>query len=265
MKRIAWIVLGICIAAAPMARADEWAKTYTVSGKPELRVDTSDADISVDTWDKNTIEAHITSNRFKINGSDLKLDEHQSGDTVQISLRFPSHPIMFGFGGKNQRVEITIHMPREGRMNLRTGDGHIRIANFKGAMELESGDGHQDIDSVDGTLRARTGDGHIHARGRFDNLELSTSDGSVDARVMNGSTMNSSWTVRTGDGSVTLDLPEHFAADLDMHTGDGHIRVDMPLAVEGHISERNIHGKLNGGGNTLTVHTGDGSINLQKS
>ena len=77
--------------------------------------------------------------------------------------------------------------------------------------------------------------------------------------------MTSSWTLRTGDGSVTLELPANFAADLDMHTSDGHITADIPLSVDGRLSEKNIHGKINGGGNLITIHTGDGSIRLQKS
>jgi hypothetical protein len=50
-----------------------------------------------------------------------------------------------------------------------------------------------------------------------------------------------------------------------LHTGDGHITVDMPLAVEGRLGGKNIRGKLNGGGKLLTVHTGDGSIHLERS
>jgi DUF4097 and DUF4098 domain-containing protein YvlB len=172
---------------------------------------------------------------------------------------------VFSFNTRGPHVDIEIHMPREGRIELQTGDGKIQVGNFKGAMELQSGDGNQELDGVDGTLRARAGDGQIRASGRFDGLDLSTGDGRIEARIQPGSTMASSWILRTGDGGVTLQLPDQFAADLDMHTGDGHINVDMPLSIEGRVNGRNIHGKLNGGGNTLTVHTGDGSINLEKS
>jgi hypothetical protein len=77
--------------------------------------------------------------------------------------------------------------------------------------------------------------------------------------------MASGWNVRAGDGSVELNLPDNFAADVDLHTGDGHISLDLPVTVEGRLSRSSIHGKLNGGGNLLTIHTGDGSIRLQKS
>lgn len=264
MRRIGLIILALSLTA--VARADEWSKTYTIQGKPELVVETSDANIHVDTWDKNQIEAHIVSARYKIlDGHDLELREHQSGDRVEIRLRYPMHIGVFGFNSRDRRVDIEIHMPREGRMELETGDGHIQVANFKGAIELQSGDGNQDVDSVDGTLRARSGDGAIRAAGRFDELDLSTGDGKIDTRVLTGSKIASNWTLHTGDGNVRLQLPADLGANLDLHTGDGHIDVDMPLSIEGRVSERNIHGRLNGGGNTLTIHTGDGSINLEKS
>jgi DUF4097 and DUF4098 domain-containing protein YvlB len=265
MKHFALIVLGVCLAVAPLARADEWSKTYTITGKPELRVETSDANIHVDTWDQKTIEARVTSEHYKIGEHGLKIEEHQSGDLVELQIRFPHEVHIINFNFRGYQVNIEIHMPREGKVNLHTGDGDIRLGNLKGEMDLQTGDGRQDIESVDGTLRARAGDGQITAAGRFDALELTTGDGRIEARVLSGSTVSSSWTLHTGDGSVNLELPSNFAADVDLHTGDGHIEADIPVAVEGRLGEKNIHGKINGGGNLITVHTGDGSIRLQKS
>jgi hypothetical protein len=246
------------------SRADEWSKTYTISGKPDLRVETSDANINVSTWDQNTIEARVTTRSYKIGENGIRIDEHQSGDTVEIDVHFPhSHGITIDWG--QHRVDVDIHMPREGRVDLHTGDGKIEIANLKGEMQLRSGDGSQEINDVDGKLRALTGDGHIRANGRFDELDLKTGDGSVEARATGGSALAAGWRLETGDGTVTLEVPGDLAADVDLHTGDGHIDLDMPITTEGKIREGEIHGKLNGGGNLLTIHTGDGSIRLRKN
>jgi len=263
MQRLALLIVGLGIAFAPLARAEEWSKTFTITGKPDLRVETSDANIRVDTWDENKIEARVTTERYKIGEGGIKIYDHQTGDSVQLEVRFPHHNFVVQVG--THRVDIEIHMPREGRVNLRTGDGHIRLGNFKGNMELESSDGHQDIDSVDGALRAHAGDGHIRAAGRFDALQISTGDGRIEAHALAGSTMGSSWDLHAGDGSVTLQSPANFAADVDLHTGDGHITLELPVTVEGQLGKKNIHGKLNGGGNVLTIRTGDGSIRLEKS
>jgi DUF4097 and DUF4098 domain-containing protein YvlB len=263
MHRIALTLFGLFLAIAPFAQADDWSKTYTITDKPDLRVESSDANLHVDTWDQKTIQVHITSSHFKIGEGGIKVIEHQSGDSVDIELRYPHHNFVIQFG--SYRVDVDIHMPREGRVNLHTGDGVIELSHFKGNMELESGDGHQDIDEVDGNLRARTGDGHIRATGRFDSLDLNTGDGRIEARATHGSSLASSWNVHTGDGSVTLQLPDNLAADVDLRTSDGHINLEIPVTVEGRLGDKNIHGKINGGGNLLTVHTGDGSIRIEKS
>ena len=82
---------------------------------------------------------------------------------------------------------------------------------------------------------------------------------------MSANDLGEEWMLRTGDGSVSLELPENLAADLYCHTGDGHIDVDLPMTTEGRIKGNELRGKLNGGGKLITVHTGDGSINLRKA
>jgi DUF4097 and DUF4098 domain-containing protein YvlB len=260
MKSI--VLIALAAALAIPATAEEWHKSYSISGTPDLRVETSDANIQVDTWDQKTIEATIISEHYKIGPGGLQLEEHQTGDIVDISLRLPHRFQIMNVG--NHRVDIKIHMPRKGRVNLHTGDGKIELANFGGEIELNSGDGAQTIHGVDGKLRANTGDGNIDADGRFDALDLKTGDGHVDVRAASGSTLADEWTVRTGDGNVTVEVPDNLAADLHLHTGDGHIDVNMPMTTEGSFKGNDVHGKLNGGGKLMTIQTGDGSISLRK-
>ncbi|MBZ5682297.1 MAG: DUF4097 domain-containing protein [Acidobacteriia bacterium] len=263
LKRLFLVVLILGVAASLPARADEWSKTYTLTGKPDLRIETSDANIHVHTWDQNKIEAKVIATRYKIGEGGIRVEEHQNGDSVEIDVRYPHHGITIDFG--NHRVDIDIQMPREGKVNLRTGDGKIEIAGFKGEMDLHSGDGSEMLDGVDGKLRASTSDGHIRANGRFDEVDLKTGDGGVDVRATTGSSLASGWRLETGDGNVTLEIPGNLAADVDFHTGDGHIDLEMPITTEGKIRENEVRGKLNGGGPLMTIRTGDGSIHLRKS
>jgi DUF4097 and DUF4098 domain-containing protein YvlB len=244
--------------------AEEWSKTYNISGKADLKVMTSDAGITVDTWDQNKIEARVTTKNYKIGEGGITIHEEQTGDMVVIELRFPHEYLNFSIGG-NRRVEINIRMPRQGQVKLHTGDGSIHVSNLKGNMELDSGDGSLELNAVDGTLHAHTGDGHIHAQGRFDGLEIRTGDGRVETRAEAGSSLGTGWEVETGDGSVTLEVPRNLAADVELQSGDGHINLDIPLTVEGRLKDNHLRGKMNGGGPPLRVHTGDGSIALKDS
>jgi len=263
MKRLSLVILAFSVVAVLPAHADEWSKTYNLTGKPELRIETSDANIRVTTWDQNTIEAKVITSRYKIGEGGLRIEEHQTGDSVEIDVRYPHHNFNVEWG--QHKVDIIVQMPREGRVNLRTGDGKIDIAGLKGEMDLHSGDGSENLEGVDGKLHASTGDGHINAQGRFDELELKTGDGHVEVQAAAGSTLAAGWRLETGDGNVSLEIPSELSADVSLHTSDGHIDLDMPITTEGKIRQNEVHGKLNGGGSLLTIRTGDGSIHLRKS
>lgn len=260
--RISVVLFAICLISSMAAHAEEWSKTYTLTGSPDLRVETSDANIRVTTWDQNTIEAKVITTRYKIGEGGIRIEEHQNGNLVELEVRYPHHAFTVEWG--QHKVDIILQMPREGKVNLRTGDGKIEVASLKGEMDLHTGDGSVNLDTVDGKLRASTGDGHIQANGRFDELDLKTGDGHVDVRATNGSALTSSWRLETGDGSVSLELPQNLAADVDLHTSDGHIDLDMPVTAEGKLRQNEIHGKINGGGSLLTIRTGDGSIHLKR-
>lgn len=265
MRRLMWMGLGLWIGMAMVipSLGEEWNKTFPITGHAELRVETSDAAIHIDAWAQKSIGVKVTSEKWGFGQGGIEIHDHQVGDSVEIEVRLPRGVHIISVG--NRRTIVEIHMPHQGTLRVHTGDGEIRLRDVKGELDLESGDGHVEVEGADGILRAHSGDGHIRARGRFDMLDVSTSDGRIEVEALPGSSVGRGWNLKTGDGSVTLMLPENFAADVVLHTGDGHITLDMPLTVEGGYNSSDVHGKLNGGGGVLSVDTGDGSIRLGRS
>jgi phage baseplate assembly protein gpV len=263
MKRA--FLLFAALLLSHFAVAEDWTKTFNLTAKPDLRVETSDAKLTVDTWDQNKIEADVHVYGYKIGPGGIDIYDHQTGNSVAIEVRYPHEHFHIGWEGHGHRVEIEVHMPREGRVDLHTGDGSIHLAGLKGDMNVTTGDGSQEIENVDGSLHARAGDGHIHASGRFDELQLRTGDGTIEATAEANSNIAHEWEVQTGDGSVNLRIPEKLAANVDFATHDGHLDVDMPVTVTGRLKENAIRGTMNGGGNLLIIHTGDGSIRVERT
>ncbi len=264
MRKLLLPLFAVLLFAA-LANADDWSKTYDLTGKPELRVEASDATVRIEPWDQDKIEAHVMTRGWHIGaggGGNLEIVEHQQGNAVSIELREHHH---FLIGVDTHHTELDIHMPRAATMNVKTGDGPITARGFQGELDFTSGDGRLDLEDLDGSLRAKTGDGSMRASGRFDLLDLQTGDGGVECEVRSGSRIGEPWEVRTSDGSVRLRLPADLAADVDLHTGDGHITTDLPINVQGSFSSNSLRGKINGGGQPLVIHTGDGSITLSKS
>jgi len=256
------LALSTVITISGAALADDWSKTFPISGRPDLRVNANDGAVTVRTWDRKEIEARVTTVRWKI-PSDVQVVEHQSGDRVELEVRMPHRMFSLNFGQRSS-IQVELRVPRDLRSEIRTGDGSITAENLHGETRLSTGDGRIEATSLDGALDAQTGDGRIIVRGRFDLLNLHTGDGSIEAEINNGSRITSEWTVRTGDGHITLRLPPTLSADLDVHTGDGHIQSDLPVTVSGSRNEHELRGKLNAGGPPFIVRTNDGSIRLEK-
>jgi Putative adhesin len=292
----AFLVLAI---AAPRAKAEEWTKSYSISGHPQVRVETNDGAVRTYSSDSKQVEFHVYYENYELN-KNLHIDSRQDGDSVEINARTTGH-WGFSWGRNHRNIRIEVRMPAEadlqidtgdgsvetqalnGRLKIHTGDGSVKSQAVAGSVDIDTGDGSITLDAAKGDIRLHTGDGHIEARnldgrvdansgdghitiaGRFDALSVKTGDGSVDARVQPGSKLSQGWNIRTGDGSVDVVLPADLQANIDASTNDGHISLGIPVTVEGTFSNSQIHGKMNGGGESLTIHTGDGSIRLSKS
>ena len=284
---------------APSARAEEWNKSYPVSGRAQVRVDTNDGSVQTYTSDAKQVEFHVTYDGYQLD-KNLHIESRQDGDSVQITARVSGH-WGFSWGAHNRGLKIEVHMPKDGDLqvdtgdgsvttqtiigkfkihtgdgsvraeqvagdvDIDTGDGSITVNGAKGDVRLRTGDGHIDARNLDGKVDAYSGDGHITLEGRLDALTVKTGDGSIDARIRSGSKIDSGWSIHTGDGSVDVVLPAELQANIEASTNDGHISLGIPVTVEGTFSNSQIHGKMNGGGQPLVIHTGDGSIRLSKA
>jgi DUF4097 and DUF4098 domain-containing protein YvlB len=281
-KRLPVFLLISVVLLSLSASAEEWRKTFSTSGKPEIRIETNDADIRVSSSDRKDIEAVVTTEGYKIGPNDVRVTDRQTGDRLELEVHIPQAHFHI-FNVRNRYVRIELSIPRradldlhsgdgdikvasvDGNLALRTGDGNVRLESSKGDVHLETGDGDVECREFEGQLKAETHDGNVRAQGVFSALDLHTGDGNIEAEVGSGSKMSSAWSLRTGDGNINLRLPDGFAADLDAHSGDGKVNVDFPVTIEGSLRENTIRGKMNGGGQPLELKSGDGDISLRKS
>lgn len=260
--KAACLVLSV-IAAFPAASfADEWTKHWSTSGRPELHVTAGDAPIDIKYGPGEGIDAVIRTKGVAIGDSGVRVQEHQSGNRIELEIKEPS--FHFGFH-ENHELKVEIRVPRDLSAYLHTGDGPISIEGVHGAVHASSGDGPVKVEDFEGTLDAQTGDGPITLQGRFDDLHVQTGDGPVAITAQHGSRILSGWRLQTGDGPVRLRLPSDLSANVELHSGDGPIQLDLPLTVSGSQDHHNVHGTLNGGGPQVTVHTGDGPITISHS
>jgi Putative adhesin len=278
---MAALAAGAAVAVAPTLHAEEVARTFTITGHARVRVETDDGAVRVSTGDIKQVEVRVVYSGYKLD-KDLRVSSDQNGDSVSVIAK-TSGGGLWNWGPRHSSLRVEVHMPKDadlsiksgdgsveadsvnGNVDVATGDGSITVQSIKGKMRFHTGDGHIEGRGLDGTVDASSGDGHVSVEGRFDGLTIRTGDGSVNARAGAGSKMVQGWSIHTGDGSVDLEVPGDLAANLDASTHDGHISLGLQVTVEGTFSSSNIRGKLNGGGQTLSIHTGDGSIHLSKT
>ncbi|MGA8037819.1 MAG: DUF4097 family beta strand repeat-containing protein [Candidatus Acidiferrales bacterium] len=271
-------VVALALAASPL-RADDWGKSYPLTGHANLTVSTGDGDVIVTGADKSTIDAHISTVGYKLGPNDVQIVESQNGNQVTIEVKFPH--MNWNWGG-HRSLKVDLKVPRDLDMNISTSDGNVTAQNVYGNLQFQSGDGNVEATAVrgtvrmhtgdgnmtgtgfDGSLEASTGDGNVKIEGRFDTLDLKSGDGNIDAQANPGSKVASNWNLHSGDGHITLRLPGDLNANLDAHTGDGSISLDVPISVSGNLSHSSVKGKMNAGGGTLALSTGDGSIHVEK-
>jgi DUF4097 and DUF4098 domain-containing protein YvlB len=262
------------------AHAGDYSKTYSITNRPQVHVVTNDGSVHVSSGNSNEVEFHVSSRGYEIDKT-LQIESHQEGDHLELKAHIVGY--LHISIGDWQSLHIEVRTPKDADVQVETSDGSVKAENISGSVDLRTADGSISVSGISGNLRIRTGDGSVNGvnldgkceaasgdgrirlAGRFDVLGIDSGDGSIEATAINGSKMAGPWKIRSGDGSITVAIPGDLSADIDASTGDGHISTDISVTVEGLISKSHIRGKLNGGGQSLTVHSGDGSIRLSKS
>jgi len=257
-------------------------KRFTTSGRPDVVLTTFDGSIEVRPWDRSEVLVVVEKHAFDQDMvADIEVLAEQSGNKVNVEARL--RPGRRGWG-INRGARLIVSMPESGdlratsgdgsisverltgRLELRSGDGSIRGHDLSGDISAQTGDGSIRLDQIDGRLDLGTGDGSIVASGKLSALRARSGDGSVRIHAESGSSATEDWDVSTGDGSVTIDLPDRFNAEIDAHTSDGRVTVsDRSFSETTESSKRSIRARLGEGGRLVRVRSGDGTIRVGRS
>jgi len=277
----------VLLTAGPILAQDSdhsWSKTYKVTGKPTLHLETSDASVDFrPCGDCHEIRIHVELEGQKL--SDYRLEESETGDEVHFLFKELPH-IGVHITWHREQTRVTVETPAQLTLEARTSDGNVNLAGLEGDLALTTGDGNLTIDHVSGSLHIRSGDGNVRitdaqgaidARtsdatlsvdGLFHAVALHTSDGHVELNLRAGTKLTEASSIHTSDGSVAIHVPSNFAADLDVHSSDGRVDCALPVTIEHFQSSggaaHDWHGKLNGGGVPLSIRTSDGNVTIDQ-
>ncbi|HTK27967.1 MAG TPA: DUF4097 family beta strand repeat-containing protein [Vicinamibacterales bacterium] len=259
-------------------------KRFQVTGQPTVDLSTFDGSIEIRPWDKAEVLVIVEKRAAdKADADRIEVRADQSGNRVSVEVRDPHDGSHFRFGwGRSAKLIVSVPAKTDlvaksgdgsidveriaGHLELRSGDGGIRGRDLEGDLRVHTGDGSIKIDGLNGALDADTGDGSINAAGRLAAVRARSGDGSVTIHAAAGSAASGDWDVVTGDGSVVVEVPDGFGAEVDAHAGSGSVRLqDVTLSnVSGRLSRNDVKGTLGSGGRSMRLRSGDGSITLRR-
>jgi hypothetical protein len=256
-------------------------KRFSVEGTPEVVLATFDGSIEIQPWDRPEVMVVIEKHAADTTAAAaIQVQSRQDGNRVTVEVKRSLTHSWSWFGTGSARLVVSVPEAASvrassgdgairvsgvnGTITLHSGDGRIQASNSSGSISASTGDGGIELDGVDGAVEATTGDGRVRVSGKLTAVHAHSGDGSIAIEARPGSATEGDWDIMSGDGAVTLQIPDDFNADLEAHTGDGSVHLNgVSVTSTGPVTRNSVRGRLGSGGRPVRLRTGDGSITLR--
>jgi len=178
-------------------------------------------------------------------------------------------------------VELTITLPSDVSLKLRTHNGGVNVVNIKGNVEAHTHNGQVTAEDVGGDAVLTTHNGQTRCSNIIGKLKLETHNGQVvcngvigdvDVRTHNGNADVAYSDVAEGainghmethNGSITLKAPKELSVKLEAVTHNGSVHTSLPITVVGEVKKNHLKGTIGSGEGVLFLKTHNGSINIE--
>jgi DUF4097 and DUF4098 domain-containing protein YvlB len=144
-------------------------------------------------------------------------------------------------------VSYEVWAPNESNLTLKAHNGSISVDSVRGQIEFHTSNGSVRLNDVGG------------------NVEGATTNGSITVDLSGTGWTGSGLRVETTNGSVRLNLPANFSAQVQASTVNGRVHTDFPVTVTGDIGRnKNMSFQIGSGGPTIEAKTVNGSVSIGK-
>ena len=107
-------------------------------------------------------------------------------------------------------------------------------------LNLKANNGSIHVESVRGQIRFHTLNGSVHLSEIAGDVDGSTTNGSLAIDLTGTGWTGNGLRAETTNGSVRLNLPETFSAQVQASTVNGRVRVDFPVTISGEIGKTHV-------------------------
>ena len=264
MKRTVLSILALSLlSAAALPASVREKRTYEEScgwkAGETVIVENVNGNISVEAWDKETVEA-VADVEFRgrrgrtvedvIEETSLRVERTAEGIRVRLSRPRATDGAsdfwgwVFGGGSRvNVNAQFRVRVPAPANVEAETTNGNCSVTGVRGQVDIGTTNGNADADDTAGSVDASSTNGDIR---------VSVRSLPEKARV----------SCRTTNGSVRLSLPAKINADVDLSTTNGHVKSSYPITMEGGFSGKHITGRIGDGGASIRCSTTNGNVDL---
>lgn len=244
---------------------EEFSKEFPFEKGMRLTVENVNGNITVEEWEKEIIRIEVeknvkgsseTSAREALSKAKVDIQSVKSGINVRVQ-----NPKCFSFfswlWGSGSSVEVTfrIFLPIQARMQLSSVNGSIYVTVRESEINAETVNGQISVNGAK-LLTATTVNGRID----FDTeniIKIESVNGSINGKINSEKPRTAS--VEAVNGNISLRFKEKSNFSLSLENVNGSISCDFK-EVEG--TKREKSGDINGGGETISVETVNGSIDI---
>lgn len=266
-------------------------KTFSVQPGAVLKVETQGGDVRVKAGAGEQVRVTAVQKiRAKSEAEadellqKLELSIEQQGSNVAASAKYAKKGPGFNFGSwPPVQVDFEVTVPAKFNVELKTVGGDIVVGDLTGTVSARTSGGDVKLGRIDGEVRAHTSGGDIKLAQATGVADLHTSGGDIEIgaiiNALNAATSGGDVTAKfigalkgdcvlsTSGGDVEAAVDAAAGFQLEASTSGGEVEVEgLTITIErGGIGKSRLHGKVNGGGPLLKLHTSGGDIELRAS
>ena len=226
----------------------EWTKRMAAGSTITIR--NGDGFIHVGESSSDLVEVRATKTRLRAAQNDVAFDVDESRADVMICTLYDRQRSCGERSRSSRntslRVEYTVLVPRDIRVNVSTGRGEISVERVGSAVTASTGIGRVFVTTERGPVNVSTGSGDVDVR-----IQSSPADAGI--------------TAITGTGLIRVAVPPDFNGEVDARSENGTFRTDFEITILGRIDAHQIRGTIGRGGARIRLQTGNGRIELRKS
>lgn len=129
------------------------------------------------------------------------------------------------------------------------------------SLDMHAHNGSILVETVQGEIRFHTVNGSVRLAEVGGDVDGSTTNGSLTIELAGNAFNGKGIHAETTNGSVNLDLPENYSAQVEASTVNGRVKVDFPVTVSGEIG-KHMSFQLGSGGPVIEARTVNGSVHI---